>query len=637
MHPKAWAVFRPRLSFVQKIMIFIDKIISEGNRTMEFEPVKYYKSVLKDKVNREATSYFEQLVKDANIDVGENISTNNRLNRAKYEASLSLQDLNHYKNQKTFCWAVFWICLVLFIIALIVTIVSGHKGWLATTIISAVLAVGMVLIIKLYTEKKIEHYAEIQRQHREKVEKLEYECYVQVLPLVNHLDQTDFVKIVNKCVNTFSLDETFSSEKAEMLATVYGYNNKIPDNRSIYGLYSGNISSNPFVKFRTVNHRLYDKTYTGFLTITWTTTTGFGENRQTVTHTQTLTAYVTKPAPEYSKDAYLVYGNNAAPDLTFSRKPTGMSGASSVSVDKFVKSESKKLEKMTRESVSKGGSFQAMANTRFEALFGAYDRNNEVQYRLLFTPLAQLNMNTLILNTTPYKDDFTFKKRGKINIIVSEHSSATGDFEEKAFLGGLDIREVKKSFVKSVNDNFTALYFDLAPLLSIPLYQQTEAGPFSLSDTGRNVTDPEAEALINHMDPSLFKNKDANIKDQLLKANYVESVGHSDIFNVESLSYHEEPKVAYIPVFGGDGRMHNVPVPYFVYTEKRKYTRVAIRNYQGTREQFWNLCDEKKYFEEEKEFYQSVVKNRKCLGFALPDKYNYSLEEDERIDEIVSI
>ena len=336
---------------------------------MEFEPVKYYKSALKVKVNTASAKYFDDLVKIANIDVNENIASNNKLSKARAEASLSLKDLKHYKNEKTLCWVIFAIALTVFVIALIITIAAFGTVAVVTMIVSGVIAIGMVLIINLYIKEKIEYHSSIQAQHDKKVKNLENECYMQVLPLVSHLDQTDFIKIVNSCVDTFNLDETFSSEKAEMLATVYGYNNKIPDQCSIYGLYSGSINTNSFVKFRTINHRVYNKSYVGFLTITWTTVSGSGKNVRVVTHRQTLTATVVKPAPEYSKNAYLVYGNNAAPNLRFKRKPSGLSDTSTSGVDKFVKKETKKLEKMSRESVSKGGSFQAMANTKFEALF----------------------------------------------------------------------------------------------------------------------------------------------------------------------------------------------------------------------------------------------------------------------------
>ncbi len=610
---------------------------------MEFEPIKYYQHELKDKVNTAAAEYFEQLTADSGVDVGENIASSNRLETARSESEANKKTLNRWKGLRGFCWFLFVVILIVFAVGLIVSIVTNNNGdisvaWLVTTIVLGIADIGIIVFIFTYLKKKIDQYSELQKEHDARVDSFYAECYKQVLPLFSHLDQTDFVKIVNDCVPTFSLDETFSTEKAEMLAVVYGYDNKIPDETSIYGLYSGNVKTNPFVKFRTINHRIYNKVYVGTLHISWTETHGFGENQETVTHSETLTAEVIEPAPEYSKNAYLVYGNNAAPDLNFSREPSGLNAKSSEKdIDKLVKSKSKKLEKMTETAITKGGTFQAMANTRFEALFGAFDRDNEVQYRLLFTPLAQQNMTALITAKQPYTDDFSFSKRGKINIISSTHSAFTEDFEEKTFLGETDIRKIKKHFISSVNDNFSALYFDLCPLLSIPLYQQTEAGKFDITPPERHVTDAEAEAVVNHMDGLLFKNPEANITDQLLKVGYAGSVGNSDIFDVDSLSYLETPEVAYIPKMGGDGCIHDVPVHYFVYTEKRQRSRVCIRNYEGTKSNFSSLMNEKKYFEEEKDFYTSAVKNRKCVGFVLPTDYNYSKEEDERIDEIVSI
>ena len=43
-----------------------------------------------------------------------------------------------------------------------------------------------------------------------------------------------------------------------------------------------------------------------------------------------------------------------------------------------------------------GGQFQEMANSEFDVLFGANDRDHEVQFRLMYTPLAQRNTVDLI-------------------------------------------------------------------------------------------------------------------------------------------------------------------------------------------------------------------------------------------------
>ncbi len=606
---------------------------------MEFEPIKYYKSTLKGKVETAAAAYFEELAEEAKIDIGANLSSNQKLSEARSKASENMSALNRCKRQEKTCLISFAVSLAVFITALALTIVlwsSAGIAWLTVTILFALISAALILIDSLYIRKETDRYSEMQKAHETKVEELESECRRQMSPLFSHLDQTDFVKIVNSCVDTFVLNEQFSTTDLEMLVQIYEYKQNDSDDCSVYGVFSGNLGGNPFAEFRTINHRLYNKRYVGHKTIHWTEEERYGDTVTSVSHSETLTASITEPAPEFSRNSLLVYGNDAAPDLSFSRKPSGL-GSSPVTADKLEKEGKKKLEKMTKKAITEGGTFQAMANTEFESLFGAYDRDNEVQFRLLFTPLAQQNMTALLKNQGPYGDDFSFTKSKKINIIVSEHSANTGDFEENAFAKETDARELKNLFVKLVNDNFSALYFDLLPILSIPLYSQTKPDSFIPSETKKNVTDQEVEALINHMDPDLFKSKDANIEDQLLKATYEKTVRQSDIYSVISLSYLETPEVDYIPVYGGDGRYHDVPVHYFTYTPERKVTRVCIRNFEGTKKEFSDICDLKLYSDEESVFYKSVVKNRKCLGFVLPENYDYSLEEDQRIDEILTM
>ena len=63
-----------------------------------------------------------------------------------------------------------------------------------------------------------------------------------------------------------------------------------------------------------------------------------------------------------------------------------------------------------------------MGNSEFEVLFGATNRNNEVQFRLLFTPLAQKQLLGLMKDKEiAFGDDFNFIKRNKINIIIPDH------------------------------------------------------------------------------------------------------------------------------------------------------------------------------------------------------------------------
>ena len=56
----------------------------------------------------------------------------------------------------------------------------------------------------------------------------------------------------------------------------------------------------------------------------------------------------------------------------------------------------KKLEKKSRKSVNQGTNYTVFGNSEFEVLFGATNRNHEVQFRLLFTPLAQTELLKLM-------------------------------------------------------------------------------------------------------------------------------------------------------------------------------------------------------------------------------------------------
>ena len=89
-------------------------------------------------------------------------------------------------------------------------------------------------------------------------------------------------------------------------------------NCSKLAIQSGTILGNPFAFFKELEMNIVDYRYEGTLVITWTTMVSTKNGMRTVTHTQTLHAYVTKPRPMYSIDTYLMYANDAAPNLTFS-------------------------------------------------------------------------------------------------------------------------------------------------------------------------------------------------------------------------------------------------------------------------------------------------------------------------------
>lgn len=87
--------------------------------------------------------------------------------------------------------------------------------------------------------------------------------------------------------------------------------------------HSGVLNGNPFVVARTLHHWMGTKTYENSIEISWTEQERDHNGRwQTVTRRQTLHASVTEPFPEYADRTIVIYGNEAAPNLSFGRSPS---------------------------------------------------------------------------------------------------------------------------------------------------------------------------------------------------------------------------------------------------------------------------------------------------------------------------
>ena len=237
--------------------------------------------------------------------------------------------------------------------------------------------------------------------------------------------------------------------------------------------------------------------------------------------------------------------------------------------------EAKKAEK----SIGTDHPFTPMGNDEFECLFNALDRDNDVEFRLLFTPLAQQNMVDLLEDPEPYGDDFNFYKRKKINVIASTHSQSFDYSADPENFIGYDGAEMKQRFVTYCDSFIKSLFFDLAPLLSIPLYQMHKSRDYIYKNTyPRNITSFEQEALANGLSPETFRPATADpTVPSILKVRQLEKEGKSDLVEVEATAFETYRMVDYVPVMGGDGRSHNVPVPWIRYEPVSKITPMAIK------------------------------------------------------------
>ena len=382
------------------------------------------------------------------------------------------------------------------------------------------------------------------------------------------------VRLIEETVPRIEFDSFFTARRLEDLRRLYDWDDSFNDGKSIIFAQSGVINGNPFLIGEYLEMEWGSETYVGTKEISWTEfETGVDGKRRRVTRYETLRAEVTKPKPEYSQSKVLVYGNDAAPNLKFSRKPSGFDDN-----DLFDGIRKRwrlhKLKAFSR-NLKDDSNFTLMANHEFETWFHAKDRDNEVEFRLLFTALAQTQMMALMKDReVGFGDDFVFVKDRKLNYIFPRHlAEAAIDTDPERF-HDWNYDRAASNFIRFNEKYFRDVYFALAPLLAIPLYQQTRTHEEIWRSVVRGESSSfwEHEATANYYGDDRFKHP-ASITRNILKTELVRRAsGVSDV-RVTAHGYRGEKRVDHEEVYGGDGKWHSVPVEWIEYLPVEK-TRV---------------------------------------------------------------
>ena len=554
----------------------------------DYEPLEYYTDTLRETVKQNAADYFDALVKRAGVSAKQNASLVSKYNAACAKAAHAQKKLNSCKVLRGFT-IFFTVAAFLAAVLFFVIFFTGEDDWTFALYGGLCAALGVVLLVLLLTKlKKLLQLREAKYQKAAAAaEARKAACMEQLRPLHALFTWDMPRKIFAKTAPFIQLDEKFDVQKQDLLARKYGYAPAEDNDSSTVFVLSGSVDGNPFLFERKFRCTMGEKTYTGSIVIHWTTTSVDSEGHvHTQSHSQTLTASVTKPAPFYGYDTQMVYGNEAAPDLKFSRKPTHANELSEKQLEKKVKKGGKLLAKHSRRAIEEGRRFTEMASTEFEVLFGAADRNDEVQFRLLFTPLAQANMLDLIKSDDGYGDDFAFRKEGPVNVIRSEHAQRWQTEISPARFQTHDLAAARRDFIACMAEYFKSVFFDLAPVLALPLYRQQKPREFIYRDVyPANYTGREAEVLANRLGYAPFAHIDSKT-DCILKARPLQKNGLSDRVAVTAYSFDTAERVDLVPMYGGDGRMHEVPVYWTEYLPVYNTAEMALKEVGGTREAF---------------------------------------------------
>ena len=281
------------------------------------EPELLYKRELKEKHHQNTVNLFDELVKQSEVNIDANQALCEKIYAKREDVKKNEKKLNSAKGLKTLFTIMIVLGAFLALISIFTFVMDKILAGIILLFVGLALIGGGIALLVTIANKRTKQYNEVLGKLNSEVEKMIAEAYTQMAPLCSLFDEEMPVQLLQKTTPLIVMDRQFDNRKLEFLTTNYGYTYKDKDNCSKLAIQSGTILGNPFAFFKELEMNMINYRYEGTLVITWTTMVSTKNGMRTVRHTQTLHAYVTKPKPVYSIDTYLMYANDAAPNLTF--------------------------------------------------------------------------------------------------------------------------------------------------------------------------------------------------------------------------------------------------------------------------------------------------------------------------------
>ena len=536
-----------------------------------FSPLNYYLNTAKNAHSANTREYLRLLSEHAKVDRGANKQTVAQLRTHEASIQQLQRETTGKKTGKTLL--IIGACLVFLILAILCFKSSMDEVWKCLALLADV---GGLVFAIVFTCVKMNakirtlnsQIAELQK----KANALKDTAWKQAAPLNALFQDDDSLNLFTKTLPFITFDKCFTHTRLNEMAS-YGFQPYLSEGECALDTLSGELYGSPFVYVQKLCHRLGTKTYSGSITITWTTTERDSQGRLTTrTHSQVLTATISRPAPYYHTETALYFGNEAAPNLKFSRTYKHMEDKSESAIAKAVRKGEKQIKKLEEEALKTGDDFQGVTNTEFDVLFGATDRTDDLEFLQMFTPRAQESMLELLLYKDGYGDDFSFAKIGKLCVIRSEHAQGKPLFPLAANYYSYDISAAESNFVQQNETFLRSVYFDFAPLLLIPVYQQ----PLIRSEpiTEGSLTAYNFEAMAWRLS-SQFQPNGAGTE-SIFKISAPQHTANGDAVQVCAHAYQTVDRVYIESVYGRDGRWHSVPVHWTEYIPVNKTSTLRV-------------------------------------------------------------
>lgn len=520
-----------------------------------YDPLTEYINVFRDRFKKVTEDTFEELVSEAKIDIDANRKTCRQFEQTQ-------KDIANVKRKIT-CIKVF--CIFLWVIVVSITTIAllslvQPRIWI--TIIIMVIPVLTVLLLLMKVHPFLRKLKETHDDLSGQAQALNTQAWEQMQPLNRLYDWDVLTRMITKTVPGLEFDPYFTAQRLADLKVTYDWDDSFSTERSVIFSHSGLINGNPFVICRTRKMEMGSKIYTGSKTIHWTTQEKDKNGKwHTVSHSQTLIASYEAPYPEYPEKVRLIYGNTAASNLVFNRKQSGLAGKERTSL---YKRKMNFLRKKARDLV--GADYAMLTNEEFETCFDTSNRNNNVEFAVLFTPVAQESMlNLLKDHEAGYGDDFDFDKNNMINTIEANHMQELSLDMNPCNYQNFDFDKAKHEFYELNSQYFRAIYFCLAPILCIPVYQHIRPQQDIYGhDMKRQSAFWEHEALANFWGQQYFMDPSC-VTQCILKTSITSMEDSNKTITVFAHGFRVEKRIAYFDVKGNDGQYHSVPVQWDEY------------------------------------------------------------------------
>jgi hypothetical protein len=539
-----------------------------------YEPLERYKNYFKQEFKKNTQAVFDHLCSLASVDTEANRALCAKIYKLQEEESDSRNKGDRFLYASIGCFLIGALFLFFYF--------SEYRPpeW---KMYSPTLPVGLTAVLVcliIYFIYKWKDWSKRADRVREKMQVKIDEAYQQMSSLNALFGEDIPMKLIRKTVPKLEFDPFFTRGRLSELVNDFGFRDLSGELISLLSAKSGTINGNPFVIARFKYMKMGTKVYEGYRTITWTEYSyGPDGKRCPVTRSERLTATVSKPYPYYTEATFVIYGNDAAPNLKFERNPSNLLSGF---MHKRRQNRKRKELKEFSQNLNDEYNYTMMGNEEFEMLFETKYRNDETEYRLLFTPLAQEQMLKLIKDETDsFGDKFVFMKDKKINYVSADQLEAISLDVGQLDFADYDFERCREKFL-SINESiFKTLYFAMAPILSIPLYQQHRTQKTIYGSDDSRSSSWEWECLLNGVDEESGRRLKhvGCVTDHIVKAKKKKDVsdGMTEIEAV-SCGFAGADRCDTVRVWGSDGNMHRVDVPWVEYSPVTQSSQLMVED-----------------------------------------------------------